>query len=283
MRHNLNIFTGSPRKNIYPSTQFPVTPLDFMFSRKRHESISISGQESPSHIGSKRLAHAVIVEGLETNETIHAFLLEMLIRKQVTDRTTSYNLPRPFIVVALLPLSNTRYKLPNQLLDRFFISYTYEGIIGNSGTGKAPLVLNRKNMVRYAEIEDFSRKIEKVFIHNDMQRYIRDVVIGVRTHRIVKGGITARTSSDLVTLVKALAVIFQKNFVTPELVLIASEKVFSHRLIRREIGDDKSTMYGTSLHTLLKLRNSVSVASGGGTQTPGDVVADVLQAVRPPA
>ncbi|CAG8438432.1 14015_t:CDS:10 [Ambispora leptoticha] len=291
MRPNLSIITGStfPRKNmhhlaphLHPFSQFPVSPLDFTFSRKRHESISTSGQDPPSPFtGSKKLAQAAIVEGLEMNELIHAFLLEMLIKKQVTDRTTVYNLPRPFIVIALLPLSNTRYKLPSQLLDRFFISYTYEGIIGNSGSGKAVSSSNRKNnIVRYNEIEDFSKKMEKVFIHNDMQRYIRDVVIGMRTHRIVKGGITARTASDLVTLVKALAVVFQKNFVTPELVLIASEKVFSHRLIIRELGDDKSTMYGTSLHTLLKLRSQVT--SGGATQTLGDVVADVLQAVRPP-
>jgi MoxR-like ATPase len=165
-----------------------------------------------------------------------------------------------------------KHNLPNQLLDRFFISYTYEGIVG---TGKSAITSTRRSpLIKASEIEDLSKKMDNVTIHNDMHRYMRDVVVGIRTHRLVKGGLTARASSELVTLVKVLAAIFQRNYATPELVLFASEKIFSHRLILRDAGDDKSTMYGTRLMTLLKAKRKVS--------SPSDVVADVLQAVWPP-
>ncbi|KAF0519088.1 methanol dehydrogenase regulatory protein [Gigaspora margarita] len=175
------------------------------------------------------------------------------------------------IGTALLPESYPRHSLPNQLIDRFFISYMYEGIIG---FGKSPIVNRRNPMIREMEIEKLSKDMDNVSVHNDMQRYMRDIVVGLRTHRVVKRGITARASTDLVILVKALAAVFQRNYVTPELVIFASEKVFSHRIILREPGDDRSTMYGTSLKTLLKkMRTSA---------TPGDVIADVLRAVYPP-
>lgn len=48
---------------------------------------------------------------------------------------------------------------------------------------------------------------------------------------MVRGGLTTRTSTDLVQVVRALAAIFHLEFVTPELVLIASEKVLAHRLV----------------------------------------------------
>jgi len=48
---------------------------------------------------------------------------------------------------------------------------------------------------------------------------------------MVRGGLTTRTSTDLVEVVRALAAIFHLEFVTPELVLIASEKVLAHRLV----------------------------------------------------
>ncbi|CAG8632462.1 13149_t:CDS:2 [Funneliformis mosseae] len=267
-RPSLSIYTGSPRKNIHHSyfSSSSQSPNDYTFSKKRHESLSTSGFDPPSpYIPSSRpLAKAVIIENLlNADETIYALLLEILIRRQVIDRSTVYNLPKSFLVIVLLPMTSMKYNLPNQL-----------GV----EAGKSPIITAKKSpLIKPAEIEDLSKKMDNVTIHNDMHRYMRDVVVGIRTHRLVKGGLTARASSDLVTLVRALAAVFQRNYATPELVLFASEKIFSHRLILRDAGDDKSTMYGTSLFTLLRAR-SLSPKF----PSPGDVVADVLQTVWPP-
>ncbi|CAG8627581.1 2638_t:CDS:2, partial [Dentiscutata erythropus] len=293
-RPSLSIYTGSPRKNTYSSnyshlnsysqspnyshlnsySQSPNTPIDFSSSKRTHGSIGTGGFESysPHNSASRKLAQAVIIESLSyANEIIFAFLLEILANKEVNDKSTTFYLPKPFLIVALLPESYPRHSLPNQLIDRFFLSHMYEGIIG---FGKSPIVSRRNPMIRETEIEKLSKDMDNVSVHNDMQRYMRDIVVGLRTHRVVNRGITARASTDLVTLVKALAAVFQRNYVTPELVIFASEKVFSHRIILREPGDDRSTMYGTSLKTLLKKMRT--------NATPGDVIADVLRAVYPP-
>ncbi|CAG8534336.1 2895_t:CDS:2 [Acaulospora morrowiae] len=281
---NTTGFSGSPRKNMYhphfvPQSQSPATPSDYAFSKKKHESVATSSYEphSPYIMHSRKLAQVAIIEYLtDANEIIHAFIMEeILVKKQIIDKSTTYNLPTPFILIALLPATSSKPNLPNYLIDRFFISYTYEGM---PGVGKYPITPSRKNsVIKPTEIEELSKKMDQVTVHNDMQRYIRDVVVGLRTHRLVKGGLTARASSDFVTLVKALAAIFQRSYATPELVLFASEKVFSHRLILREFNDDKSTMYGTNMTTLLKARSLAPKIP-----TSSDVVADVLQAVWPP-
>jgi len=74
-----------------------------------------------------------------------------------------------------------------------------------------------------------------------------------------------------------VAVIFDRTFITPDLILITAEKVFAHRLILRESVDDRSLMYGTKRLSLL--RTKMEDSWGFNVR---DVVADVLQVVRPP-
>ncbi|CAJ0765244.1 3208_t:CDS:2, partial [Entrophospora sp. SA101] len=71
----------------------------------------------------------------------------ILVKKQVVDRSSVCGLPKPFIIVALLPITDSNsYDIPRQLLDRFFISYTYESVIGiPSGGGRSPMNVNRRN------------------------------------------------------------------------------------------------------------------------------------------
>ena len=60
---------------------------------------------------------------------------------------------------------------------------------------------------------------------------------------------------------RALAAVFQRSFITPELVLVASSRVFPHRLILENDEDD-------GYH--------------GGSRTTTDIIDDVLEVVWPP-
>ncbi|RUS31722.1 hypothetical protein BC938DRAFT_477223 [Jimgerdemannia flammicorona] len=203
--------------------------------------------------GSKRLAQAVVLEGLSTaSELVQASLLEVLIRRQVTtDRATVYPTPRPFIVIAIVPKSKAgeRTRMLSQLIDRFYISYTFDAALDKEGTipvspthesatqqsrrtsGSPSLMGRRTSLLKTSELEELSVQASKVTVSNDITRYIRDIVVGIRTHRMVQGGLTTRSSTDLVEVLRALAAIFRLDYVTPELVLIASEKVLAHRLV----------------------------------------------------
>lgn len=52
------------------------------------------------------------------------------------------------------------------------------------------------------EIKMLAEQASKVHVDIDITRYIRDIVVGLRTHPLVRGGLTARASQDLVSVTK---------------------------------------------------------------------------------
>lgn len=52
------------------------------------------------------------------------------------------------------------------------------------------------------EIANLASQASRVFINIDITRYIRDIVVGVRTHPLVQGGLTARASQDLIKVTR---------------------------------------------------------------------------------
>ncbi|KAF9903709.1 hypothetical protein EC991_003436 [Linnemannia zychae] len=182
------------------SSHAPVTPVDFTFPRRRHESVSNAvgyggaGEASGITYSGRRIAQAIILDGLENaSQEVYAVLLEMIINKEINDRNR-YVLP-DLIIIAIFNSPNVPENVPKQL-----------------------------------DWDELSKRMKVVTVSNDMTRYIRDVIVAIRTHEAVYGGLTARAALDLEAIMKTLAAIFQTNFVTPDLLTIAAEKVFSHRL-----------------------------------------------------
>ncbi|KAF9975518.1 hypothetical protein BGZ73_000822 [Actinomortierella ambigua] len=177
-----------------------VTPMDFTFPRRRHESVSLHGTyntgNEPSGVtySGRRLAQAIILDGLENaSQEVYAILLEMIVTKEINDRN--------------------RFLLPDLIIIAVF------------HTPKVPSIIPKQ-----LDWDELAKRMRRVVVSNDMMRYIRDIVVGIRTHAEVDGGLTPRASQDLVTVVKTLAAIFQTSYITPDLLMIATEKVMSHRL-----------------------------------------------------
>ncbi|KAF9179426.1 hypothetical protein BGZ51_006926 [Haplosporangium sp. Z 767] len=201
----------------------PVTPVDFTFPRRRHESVSNTGgyggggETSGITYSGRRIAQAIILDGLENaSQEVYATLLEMIINKEINDRNR-YVLP-DLIIIAIFSSPKVPDNIPKQLLDYFAVNGAYYHSTVQSRIQPMP------------EWDEFSKRMKAVTVSNDMMRYIRDVIVGIRTHEAVHGGLTARAALDLEAIIKTLAAIFQATFVTPDLLMIAAEKVFSHRL-----------------------------------------------------
>ncbi|KAG2195593.1 hypothetical protein INT46_011839 [Mucor plumbeus] len=256
-------------EEIHSST--PVNPVDFNLTKKRilrtntgvspsvyahsistkeihnrkdkyrwsdHEDMKRSYAASTSAMGSTRLAQTLVMQGLNASEaSIQAFLLELIVTKELRISNVKYNVPKPFfLVIAVLPQGYNRLKISSQLMDRFFVSYNFEQdmFLHPSMSITNSLVRQpssrRFALMKHDEIKALAEKASKVHVNIDITRYVRDIVVGLRTHPKVKGGLTARCSQDLVTVTKSLATLFERDFLTPDLVTIAAEKVFSHRL-----------------------------------------------------
>ncbi|KAI9318411.1 hypothetical protein BX666DRAFT_1876637 [Dichotomocladium elegans] len=184
---------------------------------------------------SGRLAQAAIIQNLNaTDLAVQATLLETL-----TDRELAQ-----LIVAKELKIGNARFVVPKP---HFLVI----------------LVLPREckpSLSSQLEIQVLANHASKVHIDIDITRYIRDIVVGVRAHPLVQGGLTARTSQDLIQVTRSLAAIFQRDYLTPDLVSIAASKVLGHRI---------------RLHT-------ASTANEKRKVSPADVVAEILRVVYVP-
>ncbi|KAF9946506.1 hypothetical protein BGZ65_009643 [Modicella reniformis] len=216
------------------SGKAPVTPVDFTFPRRRHESVSntagygsIGGETPGTTYSGRRTAQAIILDGLENaSQEVYAILLEMIINKEINDRNR-YVFP-DLIIVAIFRTPSVPDNIPRQLLDYFAINGSYQFSTPQSRI--QPVPVRRHALFRRTEWDELSKRMKLVTISNDMMRYVRDVIVGIRMHEAVHGGLTGRAALDLEAILKTLAAIFQATFVTPDLVTIAAEKVFSHRL-----------------------------------------------------
>ncbi|CAO3565212.1 unnamed protein product [Mortierella alpina] len=213
----------------------PVTPVDFTFPRRRHESVTnntagysgAGGETSGITYSGRRIAQAIILDGLENaSQEVYATLMEMIINKEINDRNR-YVLP-DLIIVAIFNSSTVPENIPKQLLDYFAINGTYH--FSTPQPRIQPVFARKHALFRRTDWDELSKRMRGVTVSNDMTRYIRDVIVAVRTHEAVHGGLTARAALDLEAIMKTLAAIFQTTFVTPDLLTIAAEKVFSHRL-----------------------------------------------------
>ncbi|WP_307325399.1 AAA family ATPase [Evansella vedderi] len=179
-------------------------------------------------------------------------LLEAMEEKQVSVDGDIYPLPQPFLVLATqnpIDFEGT-YPLPEAQLDRFMmkihIGYPDQAIekdllIGN-GTSKS--IEKIKGVTNIEAISEIQHKVEEVYVDEKVIDYLLDIVSQTREHPQLILGASPRASLSLLKGVKALALIQQRSFVTPDDVKFLTPYVFCHRfIINPEARMDGSTEY----------------------------------------
>ena len=169
-------------------------------------------------------------------------LLEAMAERQVTVDGRTYELPRPFFVIATQnPLEHYgTYPLPESQLDRFMmrISIGYpdretereiirESDIAQSLDGVRTAV-SRDRLIGAIE------EVKKVFISEEVGDFIRSIAYETRMDSSVVLGVSTRGAVYLAQASRALAYIRGRDFVVPEDVIELAPYVLSHRLITRE-------------------------------------------------
>ncbi|ORZ26081.1 hypothetical protein BCR42DRAFT_19442 [Absidia repens] len=272
--------------------------------RKRMTSSSLAGppmglSAATTSSMTHRLAQVLIVQQLdEANDLVQAALLELIVTKEIRMMNVRYNTPKPyFLTIAILPESGCHHTISSPLLDHFFISYHCKEELFQQQQQQQqpsstltsapapsfslhqdqphPFYYRRACLLRHDEIKGLAEQASKVHINIDITRYIRDIIVGVRTHPLVSGGLTARTSQDLVTVTRSLAALFRRNFLTPDLVAVAVEKVVGHRLRLNLQETNLSNKNGDE-------DDMVSVAGMNEQATISDIVAEILRIVYAP-
>jgi MoxR-like ATPase len=191
--------------------------------------------------------HIVLVDEINraTPKTQSA-LLEAMGEKQVTIDGRTYDLPRPFFVIATQnPVEQFgTFPLPESQMDRFMmkISIGYpsreaerEILRGGSKRKEIYSVQPVMDVDQVVATQDTIRNgIHLSESSHRMLDYVLDVIEATRASEYLASGLSTRGALALVTTAKADAYFAGRDFVNPENVKAVAEYVIPHRVIFRD-------------------------------------------------
>lgn len=169
-------------------------------------------------------------------------LFEVMEEKQVTVDGVTHKMGNPFFVIATQnPIEQEgTYKLPEAQLDRFL----FKIIMEYPSLEEEQRILRRfrsdfdgalRNTVEAvlspADIADCQKRIEQVFIREELIDYIAAIVHNTRSNADLFLGASPRASLALMKTAKAVAAMDGRNFVTPDDIRYVSFPVLNHRVI----------------------------------------------------
>jgi MoxR-like ATPase len=166
-------------------------------------------------------------------------LLESMQETQVTIDGESYQLDRPFLVIATQnPVEyEGTYPLPEAQLDRFAVKMsigypplTDEARMLAEQTGEPPL----DRLVPVAsrdELVDAIAAARDIFVEESVNRYVVALLRHTRGNRHLALGASPRSGIALLRLAKARALVERRTFVTPDDIREMATPVLSHRLL----------------------------------------------------
>ena len=201
-----------------------------------------AGSEFTFHPGPLFTGLLLVDEINRTPPKTQSALLEAMQEKQVTVEGRTYQLPRPFHVLATAnPVEyEGTYPLPEAQLDRFLLRLDvgYPDRAGETEVLRRRLVRRREEaddepVVDASRLLELQAGVEQVDVDADVAAYCVDLAAATRRHRAVEVGASPRGSLALLLVARALAVLDGRDAVLPEDVKSVAVPALAHRLTLR--------------------------------------------------
>ncbi len=186
-------------------------------------------------------AHIVLADEINrASPRTQSALLEAMQEHQVTVEGETMKLPEPFIVIATQnPIEyEGTFPLPEAQLDRFMVKLP----VGYPTVEEEHEIVRRRRARKQDDqplqvvgsAEDLlamQRQVEEIFLDEDIERYLVDLVSRTRTHRQVAVGASPRGTLALLKLSRSWAAIQDRSFVIPDDIKLFVKPALAHRLI----------------------------------------------------
>lgn len=166
-------------------------------------------------------------------------LLESMEEKQVTIDGETLKLPEPFVVIATQnPIESQQgtFPLPAAQLDRFLFKITIdypsfeEEHIVLQKYGTASGKVQTTEVVDEETVRTWMKEAEAVAVHEDIEKYILNIVRKTREHPFIELGLSTRAALAILQASKAYAYISGRQFVTPDDVKFVLPYAALHRM-----------------------------------------------------
>ncbi|KAL1888665.1 hypothetical protein Cpir12675_006095 [Ceratocystis pirilliformis] len=223
--------------------------------------------------------------------------LELLRTKRIFTRTMQ-TAPKQFMLIPVLAAEqNGGVKLTTHLNDQFFIAHFHDPEDGfvylgsdeddvvyedNESMKSTASVVKRStsdlclNEATFSEFDISMLSDLSMHVNTDTEvlRYQLNIAAFLRLHRAVASGISPTATKHLEKLCCCLAPLHQIDFVTPALVVLATRKVYPHRIVVATSRQDRSVQWGSDAKVI------DGVLEGFAAD---EVIEDVIKMVAAPA
>jgi MoxR-like ATPase len=177
---------------------------------------------------------------------VQSALLEAMQERQVTLGGETFELPKPFLVMATQnPIEQEgTYPLPEAQVDRFML----KAVIGYPTIEEEKKIIHQnihheigsiKPIMTTQEILDARRVVDMVYLDEKIEQYIADIVFATRypekyglkeIKELISFGGSPRASINLALAARAYAFIKRRGYVVPEDVRAIAHDVLRHRI-----------------------------------------------------
>ena len=169
-------------------------------------------------------------------------LFEVMEERQVSIDGITHHMEEPYTIIATQnPVEQEgTYKLPEAQLDRFM----FKIVMGYPTIDEEKIILQRHQAnARLAKLEDIKPIISKnsllalrdtmgaVLIDDSLLSYIAQIVHQTRTSKAVLLGASPRAAVAMLQASKAIALIYGRDFVTPDDIKMVAPAVLDHRIL----------------------------------------------------
>lgn len=169
-------------------------------------------------------------------------LLECMEEGQVTADGSTYELPKPFMVIATennIEAQGT-YPLPEAQLDRFMVQIKlgYPSKADESRIltqrGKNDALDSIRSILDSEQIQILQEQVRDVYVDNKLRDYVIEIVSATREHGLVLLGASPRASLALLRGGQANAALLGRTYLLPDDIKKLAGPVLAHRLMLRQ-------------------------------------------------
>lgn len=172
-----------------------------------------------------------------TSPKTQSALLEVMEEGNVTVDGVTRPLPSPFTVIATEnPLgSSGTQMLPESQLDRFMICISmgypdHDAAVDILKENASKPVTSLQEKISLEEFEQLRKQTNDMFVHDSIYEYIVTLTEETRTNPLFSMGASPRGSIALLRMAKAMAVLDNRDYVTPEDIRTVLLDVLGHRV-----------------------------------------------------
>jgi MoxR-like ATPase len=177
---------------------------------------------------------------------VQSALLEAMQEKQVTIGDITYELPKPFLVMATQnPIEQEgTYPLPEAQVDRFMLKLK----VSYPNKADEKLILERMThttpkinfVIGLDDIQKAKNLIERIYVDDKVKNYIVDIVSASRNPQeyglkdlkdLISYGASPRATINLTLAAKAYAFLQARGYVVPEDIKTIGHDVLRHRIL----------------------------------------------------